>query len=61
MWLLNKETGLTWKIDDPELLRRLQANVQYEEINKPDQQESVEVKADEMKPKTKTNVKRKPS
>lgn len=59
MWLLNKETGLTWKIDDPELLRRLQTNGQYEEINKLDQQDSIEVKADELKPKT--NAKRKPS
>lgn len=59
MWLLNKETGLTWKIDNPELLIRLQANEQFEEINMLDTQESAEAPSDESK--AKSNNKRKPS
>jgi hypothetical protein len=33
MWFINKETGLSWYIVDPEMIRRLEQDERYEIVN----------------------------
>jgi hypothetical protein len=35
MWFLNQETGCTWEVTDQELMLRLQANKNYEQVDEP--------------------------
>jgi hypothetical protein len=40
MWFLNKETGLTWEVTDQELVQRLQANKNFEQVDEPKKEAS---------------------
>lgn len=33
MWFINKDTGLSWNIVDPEMIRRLEQDERYEIVN----------------------------
>jgi hypothetical protein len=35
MWFLNKETGLIWDVSDIELMKRLEKNENYEQVEEP--------------------------
>ncbi|NHN34706.1 hypothetical protein [Paenibacillus agricola] len=35
MWFLNKETGLTWDVSEPGLIKRLEKNEHYEQVTEP--------------------------
>lgn len=50
MNIFNKETGLIWEIDHPELIRRLEHDQRYEVVRASNPQQSIAVeKAHEIK------------